>query len=305
MGLVAVWVWGGLFVSCWSVFLLASVSVFLLSAFASRGGILSLLVVGGLGFLARFRFRAFAVLVSLLGVFVVSVRSSVVSSVLRGSVLLLPGFAWSPAGGRVGSRSRRWVPVWSPALLPSPRPVAPSAPVAVSSVASGASASSSGSLLFLSSSPFVSAVSSGRCPVAVSLSVFSRWPLRSAVLGSLLRVLSSSRVRSFVVSPACLPAARSFVRAGLASLGFSVSGRFLSRRSLALSRLGALRAGLVSGRVPSFFVVGVSSRALVSAFSALARCLWWLGRRSSRAVFCPPALRGLVWALCWLLLPLV
>lgn len=226
-------------------------------------------------------------------------RSSVVSSALRGSVLLLPGFAWSPAGGAVGSRSRRWVPVWSPALLPSPRPVAPVPPVSSSAVA--AVASRFGSLLFVSSPVFLSAVASGRCPVALSLRSFSRWPLRSAVLASLVRVLASPRVRAFVASPACRPAVRSFCVAALASLGFGVSGRFLSRFSAASAFL-AVRS--LPGLVPPFFCVGVSSRAVVAALSSLARCLRWLGRRSSSLVFCPPALRPLVARLASVLLPL-
>lgn len=227
-----------------------------------------------------------------LGVFVVSVRSSRVSSVLRGVVLLLPGFSWSPAGGRVGSASRRWVPVWSGVGLPSaPAPVAPVAPVA----------SACGSALFLSSAPFLSAVASGSCPVALSLRVF-RWPLRSAVLGSLVRVLASPRVRSFVVSsPACRSAVSAFVRAAVASLGFSVSGRFASRRAAVSSFCLRLAR---SASVPSFFVSGVSSSALVAAFRSLSRCLRWLSSRSPVVASCPPALRGLLSRLVFLLLPL-
>lgn len=252
---------------------------------------------GGVGFLrwlAGWPFGFFFFF--LLGVFVVSVRfrSSVVSSSLRSSVLLLPGFAWSPAGGRVGSRGRRWVPVWSPALLPSrPRPVV-AAPVLPA-------ASSSGSLLFLSSPVFLSAVSSGRCPVSVALSVFPRWPLRSAVLGALVRCLASPRVRSFLCSAVGRPVVRSFLRAGLRSLGFSVSGRFLGCPSRAASFLASFRVGVAVASVPPFRPVGVSSFALVRALSSLSRCLGWLFRRGS---FCPPALRGLVAGLCWLLLPL-
>lgn len=216
-------------------------------------------------------------------------RKSVVSSELRSREILLPGFEWSPVGGRVGSRSRRWVPVWSGVGLPAP------APAVVPSVAAAC-----GSVLLLSSPAFLSAVASGRCPVALSLASF-RWPLRSAVLGSLLRVLASSRVRSFVASPVCRPAVRAFVRSALASLGFSVSGRFLSCPALASSFLAR---GASSVFVPSFFCVGVSSRAVVAALWSLSRCLRWLSSQSRGLVSCPPALRGLVACLALVLLPL-
>lgn len=288
---------GGLFVCRWSVFLLAVFSVVLLSAFAFF--LWYTVFVGSGGAVFPVWLPVSALSLFLLGVFVVSVRSGVVSSVVRGSVLLLPGFAWSPVSSRgVGSRCRRWVPVWSPALLPSPRPVPSPSPVPPV-VASGASGS--GSVLFLSSPAFLSAVSSGRCPVALSLSVFSHWPLRSAVLGSLCRVLASSRVRSFLASPVARPAVRSFCVAALSSLGFGVSGRFLSRLSSASEFLLAFRSAFAV--VPSFRCVGVSSRALVSALVSLSRCLRWLSRRSGRLVSCPLALRALVARLAFLLLP--
>lgn len=232
-----------------------------------------------------------------LGVFVVSVRSSRVRSSASSSVLLLPGFSFAVCGGgwlvpfwsvpaRVGV-----APVAAPAPAPAPAPVAPVAPVA----------SACGSVLFLSSSPFLSAVASGSCPVALSLRVF-RWPVRSAVLGSLVRVLASPRVRSFVASsPACRAAVSSFVRSAVASLGFSVSGRFASCRSAVSSFCLRLAR---SASVPSFFVSGVSSSALVAAFRSLSRCLRWLSRRSPVVASCPPALRPLLASLVFLLLPL-
>lgn len=155
------------------------------------------------------------------------------------------------------------------------------------------SASVSGSALFLSSPAFLSPVASGACPVAVSLSVF-RWPVRSAVLLSCLRALSSWRVRSAVAGGAVPRGVLSgFVRSALVALGFSCSGRFLSPR--ARSRLVAFlgSCGCRSVVVPAFPVVRVLPSALCSAFSSLSRCLAWLSRRASPSgrVGCPPALR--------------
>lgn len=300
-----------LFALCWSVFLLARLCVFLLSAFAFFGGILcSLLgrgvgssgVVRGVG--SRFGCR-FWLLSLFLGVFLLLVRgvsrprSPRVRSSRVSSVLLLPGFVFASCG-------RGWsVPVWS---VPSPAPVSLSAPVPASApaplpapVAPVSSASVSGSLLFLSSPAFVSAVSSGRCPVSVALSVF-RWPLRSAVLGSLVRVLASRFVRSVVSSsPSVRSAARGFARVAVSALGFSVSGRFSSP---ACSRFLA-RLAVSSPVPPSFWCSGVSSGALLRAFRSLSSCLRWLSARAPFGRACPPALRPLLARLVWSLLPLV
>lgn len=203
-------------------------------------------------------------------------RSSIIRRRLVGVQMLLPGFELSPCRGG-------FVPVCCSSWLLVLRSCQPSG-----TVPCGAAA---GSALLLSSSSFVAAVAGGACPVGLALASFSHWPLRSAVLLSLLRVLSSPRVRSAVLAGA-VPRGLlvSFCRAGLSSLGFSVSGRFASRPDAVrrfLSRFSPVA-------VPSFFVVSVSSRALCSAFSSLVRCLSWL---SSRGSGCPGALRPALAAL--------
>lgn len=140
-------------------------------------------------------------------------------------------------------------------------------------------ASLAGSALFLSSSAFASALSSG-CPVSFLSSVFS-WPVRSAVLLCLARVFLSRRGRlaSLPCGVLCLlPVAvrSSFVSAAASCLGVAPS-------SLALSSL-SLSVGVP--RVPRFSGV-VSLPAVVGVLSSLSRCLRWLSRRGG----CPRALR--------------
>ena len=147
-----------------------------------------------------------------------------------------------------------------------PVPVAPVLPPA----------SGAGSALFLSSPAFLSAVASGVCPVSVCLSVF-RWPVRSAVLLVLLRVCAAPAVLRAVPRSVLV----SFCSAGLASLGFR--GAFLSCPPASVVRF---LGGFSVPPLPRFSGVCRAS-AVSSAFSALSRCLSWLGGRG-----CPPACRG-------------
>ncbi len=178
--------------------------------------------------------------------------------------VLVPG-AFSSSSAPRPSRSRAsFLPV------PVPAPVVPVPP-----------ASASGSALFLSSPAFSSALASGLCPVSLCLSVF-RWPVRSAVLLCLLRVCSAPAVLRSV--PRSLLS--SFCAVGLASLGFR--GAFLScPPSVVLRFLG----GFPLPVVPRFSGVCRSS-AVCSAFSALSRCLAWLGSPRGGGRGCPPACRG-------------
>lgn len=151
-----------------------------------------------------------------------------------------------------------------------------------------------GSRLFLSSSLFLRPVAAGRCPVSVCLSAFGGWPVRSAVLLSLCRVLSSFRVWSALwPSPAFRRARLACLRAGWRALGLPALRGLAGSGGVSPAvwwRVCRFVPVVPSGLVPSFFVVGVSSRAVVSALSSLARCLRWLVSRSSALVPCPPAL---------------
>lgn len=194
-----------------------------------------------------------------------------------------------------------------PLRFSSPRP--PAAPLGswagmrgLSAVPGLPGASGSGSAAFLLSPAFRSAVASGSCPVALCLSVFS-WPVRSAVLWALARVFVSPGVRALVAPGGSLAAlGAEFVRASLASLGFSSSGRFWSSPARLSRAWDFLR--LRAGRFPSAFssLSGLCSPAAVrSALSGVARCLWWLGRRSGSCggVWCPPAVRPALASAAW------
>lgn len=189
---------------------------------------------------------------------------------MYGTQLLLPGFEWSP----VNPNSKKRVAVWCFCFCPAPRvassPVpAPDCPLP----ALPPSRAFAGSRLFLSSPAFLSRVASGACPVGLSLSVFS-WPVRSAVLLSLLRVLSSPRVFGAVgFLPGIRPVLSRFLAVGLRALGVS-----------SLSGLSRFAPPVV----PSFPVVSVRVSSLFAAFSSLSRCLAWLLRRGC---LCPSSLR--------------
>lgn len=196
--------------------------------------------------------------------FALLLGSPVCRAVVRGF-----GVSSSPRGFASFVRSLR-----RPAPLALPAPSAPSAP----------SVSSSGSALFLLSPAFLSAVASGRCPVSLCLSVF-RWPVRSAVLLSLLRVSCAPAVLRALPRSLLL----SFVRVGLASLGF----RGVFRPSAPLPALRFL-GGCPVASVPSFS--GVCRASSVGAgFASVGRCLSWL-LRSGRGCpgACRPALAGLL-----------
>lgn len=194
-------------------------------------------------------------------------------------------------------------PPAGPAPAPAPAPLGSFAWFSgVSPVEGLSGASACGSAAFLVSPSFRSAVAGGACPVSLSLSSFA-WPLRSAVLWSLVVVCSRPAGFAFLASPACVSASRLFLRRALSALGFSVSGRcwgspsaseracaFLARRSVPLPRPFSSLRGVAS------------SSAVVSALGALSRCLFWLSRRSSAPVFCPGALRPALASLASLVL---
>lgn len=178
---------------------------------------------------------------------------------MYGTQLLLPGFEWSP----ISPHSKKRVAVWVDCYIPE-KPLTPAV---------------CGSRLFLSSPAFLSRVASGCCPVRLSLSVF-HWPVRSSVLLSVLRVLSSPRVFGAVSSPENRPVLCGFLSVAVRALGFS--GAF------SVSSAARFASGFAPVVVPNFRVKRVSLPAVLSAFSALSRCLGWLLRRAS---LCPPALR--------------
>ena len=176
---------------------------------------------------------------------------------------------------RLSGCYRVYIPLkFPPAVLPSSGGDSPSFSVNGLQVFADNSPSPTadfGSVLSLASIP------SGNCPVAVSLSRFS-WPVRSAVLVSLLLALRSRRSRGLALPPALVALRSSFLSAAVASLGFSVSCWLDNCRSLASSFV-------IPPCVPSFSFFSLS--AVVSAVSSLSRCLSWLVSRGG----CPPALR--------------
>lgn len=186
------------------------------------------------------------------------------------------------------------------------------------------SASFAGSRLFLGSSAFLSAVGAGACPVSLLSSVFGAWPVRSAVLLGLARVLS---VASCPCSGSGLPSASPVSLGGVVSVPLppafvaAVSGcvsalwRLLGFPALwGAGRVGFLRGRRLAARLSSlpaspvppfaFSPSSVSWPAVVSLLSSVSRCSWWLVRRSSAVVPCPPALRPAVVALLRVLLSL-
>lgn len=185
------------------------------------------------------------------------------------------------------------------------------------------SASFAGSRLFLGSPAFLSAVGAGSCPVSVLSSVF-RWPVRSAVLLGLARVLSVAPCpRSGSGLPSASPVSLGGVVSGPLPPAFvsAVSGcvsalwRLLGFPALwGAGRVGLLRGWRLSARLSSlpaspvppfaFSPSSVSWPAVVSLLSSVSRCSWWLVRRSSAVVPCPPALRPAVVALLRVLLSL-
>lgn len=246
--------------------------------------------------------------------------------------------AWRARRGLVSSvAGRGWVVLASCGLrVPSPfgawlRRVGFVVPAGVRvsgpSVSSGAvvpfSPVFAGSRLFLGSPAFLGAVGAGSCPVSLLSSVFAAWPVRSAVLLGLARVLSvapvprgagSGLVPGAVVPgglvpslpPSFVSAASSCVRALWRLLGFPAlwgAGRVGLLRSL---RLSARLSSSPAAPVPpfAFSPSSVSWPAVCSLLSSLARCSWWLVRRSSAVVPCPPALRPAVVSLLRVLLSL-
>lgn len=188
-------------------------------------------------------------------------------------------------------------------LPPSPSPVPPSlwSALGLPPVPGLPGASGSGSAVWLLAPGVLSAVAAGRCPVSLALEAFSAWPLRSAVLWALFVVLRSPAGVAFVRSAACRPVAVAFVRSALSSLGFSVSGRWFAGRSVAALRFLSRRS--VALPAPFAALSGSGSRAaVVSALSALSRCLRFVALRSSSRVSCPRALRPALASLASLLL---
>lgn len=150
-----------------------------------------------------------------------------------------------------------------------------------------ASPSCSGSVLLLSSPSFVSAVLGGACPVSLSLACF-RWPLRSAVVGSLC---VAGRCGVFSRVP------RSVLAGVLASCCLSLGFRLPVSGGL-WGRLASVWGGGVPP-LPAWVGCPVvfSVPAVVRGLVAVGRCCSWVARRGG----CPPAVRPLVACLCgWL-----
>lgn len=234
-------------------------------------------------------------------------RDLAVASFLFGS---LRGFGVGPLARGCSFAPRR---AWRVARVrrPRPAPVVAAGGVVPSSVprSAVAPASSCGSRLWLSSPAFLAAVRAGACPVSLCLRVF-RWPVRSALLGALAVGFLSRRVREVLCSAAFRPVLVSFVRSALAALGFSVSGRWLSRAPAAASFLSRVASGSWGCFPPELFRAvrvsgGFSSSALFAAFRALSRCLSWLASRSAVGRGCPPALRGGLAVVAWFALSCV
>lgn len=188
---------------------------------------------------------------------------------MHGTQLLLPGFEWSP----VSPNSRKRVAVWVYCYCPVEH--SPEKTTQEKSLTTNAC----GSRLFLSSPAFLSRVAAGCCPVRLSLSVF-HWPVRSSVLLSLLRVLSSPRVFGALSSPEHRPVLCAFLPVAVRALGFS--GVF------SVSAAARFASDFAPVAVPSFRVLRVSLPAVLSAFASLSRCFGWLLRHGT---FCPWSLR--------------
>lgn len=155
--------------------------------------------------------------------------------------------------------------------------------------------------LLLSNEAFLRSVASGSCPVRLSLSSY-RWPVRSAVLGSLFKCFLSHRVRAVVTGEGFKPVVVRFVKAALRSLGFT--GFKLSRQSICNAGLFVSK-GFTGCSWPEMKIVRVSSHALFVAFVSLSRCLDWLCSPTSGGRGCPSSLRPILCGLVLSLLPII